>query len=80
MSEPCHFAVVRERGPGWDHLRPLDSHITHLIEDGWDGTFVQMQAGHKHGSTTAIYTGVSSDFKNQVLLANIRKQLNPGEV
>jgi len=39
---------------------------------------VQAQAGHRHASTTAIYTGVSSDFKNQVLLANIRKQLQPG--
>ena len=36
---------------------------------------MQAQAGHKYGSTTALYTGVSSDFKNQVLLANIRKQL-----
>lgn len=57
---------------------PRHRHITHLIEDGWDSAFVQAQAGHRHASTTAIYTGVSSDFKNQVLLANIRKQLELG--
>ncbi len=55
------------------------SHITHLIEDGWDGAFVQAQAGHKFGSTTALYAGVSSDYKNQVLLANICKQLTRGD-
>jgi len=76
------FAEYRDRLGLPSELSPhclRHSHITHLIEDGWDGTFVQMQAGHKHGSTTAIYTGVSSDFKNRVLLANIRKQLDPGK-
>ena len=66
-----HLELPRELSPHC--LR--HSHITHLIEDGWDGTFIQSQAGHKHGSTTALYTGVSSDFKNQVLLSNLRKQL-----
>jgi integrase/recombinase XerC len=28
---------------------------------------VQQQVGHAWGSTTAIYTGVSSDYKNRVL-------------
>lgn len=43
------------------------SYVTHLLEDGWDPTFVQHQVGHAWASTTSIYTGVSSDFKNQVL-------------
>ena len=30
MSEPSHFAVVREHGPGWDHLRPLEQ------QHGWE--------------------------------------------
>jgi len=29
--------------------------------------FVQQQVGHAWGSTTALYTGVSSDYKNQAL-------------
>lgn len=43
------------------------SYVTHLAEDGWDGRFVQEQVGHAYASTTAIYTSVSSDFKNRVL-------------
>lgn len=45
------------------------SYVTHLIEDGFDPLFVQQQVGHAWGSTTALYTGVSSDYKNRVLAA-----------
>lgn len=47
------------------------SYVTHLVEDGWDPTFMQQQVGHVWGSTTALYTGVSGDFKNQVLRATL---------
>ena len=43
------------------------SYITHLIEDGFDHLFVQQQVGHSWGSTTAGYTTVGSDYKNQAL-------------
>ena len=43
------------------------SYVTHLIEDGFDGLFVQQQVGHEHASTTSIYTSVSSDYKTRVL-------------
>ena len=43
------------------------SYITHLLEDGWDHLFIQQQVGHAWGSTTAVYTSVSSDFRNQAL-------------
>lgn len=43
------------------------SYITHLIEDGADPKFVQDQAGHRFASTTAIYTGVSTDFMNTMM-------------
>ncbi|MCF7552662.1 tyrosine-type recombinase/integrase [Pseudonocardia sp. WMMC193] len=43
------------------------SYVTHLIEDGFDPFFVQQQVGHRWGSTTALYTGVSGDFKNRML-------------
>jgi site-specific recombinase XerD len=43
------------------------SYVTHLIEDGFDGLFVQHQVGHEHASTTSIYTSVSSDYRTRVL-------------
>ncbi len=43
------------------------AYVTHLIEDGFDAKFVQDQVGHEHASTTALYTGVSSDYRTRVL-------------
>ena len=43
------------------------SYVTHLLEDGFDHLFVQQQVGHAWGATTALYTSVSSDYKNQML-------------
>jgi integrase/recombinase XerC len=51
------------------------SYVTHLIEDGFDPLFVQMQVGHRHASTTAIYTAVSGDFKQRALADALRAQL-----
>ena len=39
------------------------------IEDGYDPLFVQQQVGHCYASTTALYTWVSSDFRNRTLRA-----------
>ena len=41
--------------------------MTHLIEDGVDPGFVQRQVGHLHQSTTAVYTGVSTDYLNTMM-------------
>lgn len=38
-----------------------------MIEAGFPERFVTEQVGHVWGSTTAIYTSVSDDFKNKVL-------------
>lgn len=43
------------------------SYASHLLEDGYDHLFVQQQLGHAWGSTTAIYTSVGADYKNQAL-------------
>lgn len=43
------------------------SYVTHLIEDGFDPLFVQQLVGHRWGSTTALYTGVSGDYRNRTL-------------
>ena len=52
------------------------SYVTHLIEDGFDELFVRMQVGHRFASTTALYTGVSGDYKNQAMRAALRAQLS----
>jgi site-specific recombinase XerD len=56
------------------------SYVTHLIEDGFDPLFVQMQVGHRHASTTAIYTAVNGDYKQRALADALAAQLAPGQV
>ena len=53
------------------------SHVTHLIEDGFDPRFVQEQIGHEHASTTSIYTCVSSDFRTRTLRAALDRAVGP---
>lgn len=63
------------------HLHCLrHAYVTHLIEEGWDGLFVQQQVGHAWGSTTALYSGVSSDYKNTQLRAALAQGLNRGNL
>jgi site-specific recombinase XerD len=64
------FAAYRDALGLPEELSPhclRHAYVTHLVEDGFDPLFVQQQVGHAWGSTTAIYTGVSSDYKNRVL-------------
>lgn len=49
------------------------SYVTHLIEFGYPEHFVTEQVGHRWGSTTAIYTSVSNDFKNKALQAALAR-------
>ncbi|MDQ1444682.1 MAG: integrase/recombinase XerC [Acidimicrobiaceae bacterium] len=65
--------LPRELGPHC--LR--HSYVTHLIEDGFEPLFVQQQVGHAWASTTAIYTGVGSDFKNKALREILDRRLGP---
>lgn len=69
--------------PGLDLHSFRRSYVTHLIEEGWDAKFVQDQAGHDYASTTALYTGVSSDFRTRtirrVLDKTVRNALAPEE-
>ncbi|MEV5506557.1 tyrosine-type recombinase/integrase [Streptomyces orinoci] len=43
------------------------SNITHLVEFDYPERFVQDQSGHLYASTTAIYTGVSDEYRNRLL-------------
>jgi site-specific recombinase XerC len=47
------------------------SYVSHLVEAGYPERFVTEQVGHAWGSTTAIYTSVSDDFKNRVMDAAV---------
>jgi len=51
------------------------SYVTHLLEDGWDELFVRSQVGHRWASTTAIYTFVSGDYKNEAMRRALTAQL-----
>ncbi|MGH2660594.1 MAG: tyrosine-type recombinase/integrase, partial [Actinomycetota bacterium] len=76
------FAAYRETLglPGELGLHCLrHSYVTHLIEDGVDPYFVQQQVGHRWGSTTALYTGVSSDYKNRVLRVALDRAFADGD-
>ena len=53
------------------------SYVTHLIEDGYDPLFVQHQVGHLWGSTTALYTGVSTDYKNRLIREALDRAFAP---
>ena len=75
------FAAYREELGLPEELTPHSlrhSYVTHLIEDGWDELFVRMQVGHRFASTTALYTGVSGDYKNEVIRRALRDQLAAG--
>jgi site-specific recombinase XerD len=52
------------------------SYVTHLHEEGFDPLFVKEQVGHRYMSTTALYTGVSSDYKQRALAAALDAQLS----
>lgn len=51
------------------------SYITHLTEFGYPARFVQEQVGHSHASTTAIYMGVSNEYRNKLLEASLKNRL-----
>jgi integrase/recombinase XerC len=51
------------------------SYITHLTEFGYPARFVQEQAGHSHAATTAIYMGVSNEYRNKLLETAMKSRL-----
>jgi integrase/recombinase XerC len=72
------FVAVREDA-GLDAALDLHclrhSYITHLTEFGYPARFVQEQVGHSHASTTAIYMGVSNEYRNTLLETALKNRL-----
>jgi integrase/recombinase XerD len=64
------FAVVRQAAGLSEELDlhcVRHSYVTHLIEFDYPERFVQDQVGHAFAATTAIYTGVSDEYRNRLL-------------
>ncbi len=70
------FAAIRDEA-GLDRSLTLHSlrhsYVTHLVEFGYAERFVQEQVGHRHASTTTIYTAVSDDYKRRVINAALTR-------
>ncbi|MEV6331855.1 tyrosine-type recombinase/integrase [Streptomyces sp. NPDC051909] len=49
------------------------SYVTHLIEFDYPERFVQDQVGHAYASTTALYTGVSDEYRNRLLQRSLQR-------
>ncbi|WP_345680231.1 site-specific integrase [Yinghuangia aomiensis] len=74
------FASLRERAglPEVLELHALrHSYVTHLVEFGYPERFVQEQVGHRWGSTTALYTWVSDEFRNRLLEDSLARRARP---
>jgi integrase/recombinase XerC len=75
------FAAYREAlgfGPEIDLHCLRHSYATHLAESGYPERYISEQLGHEAAATTAIYTSVSDDFKNQVLVRALAGAFDPG--
>lgn len=70
------FGAARDQAglpPELDLHSLRHSYVTHLVEFDYPERFVQEQAGHAYASTTAIYTGVSDDYRNRLLERSLRE-------
>jgi len=64
------FEAARAAASLPDQLDPhclRHSYVTHLVEFDYPQRFVQDQVGHVYASTTAIYTGVSDEYRTRLL-------------
>jgi site-specific recombinase XerD len=43
------------------------SYVTHLVEFDYPEKFVSVQVGHEYASTTAIYTGISDEYRARLV-------------
>jgi len=87
VTERCGRLSKRSANEAFENAREaaglpaeLDLHslrhsmITHLVEFDYPERFVQDQAGHAVAATTAIYTGVSDEYRNRLLKSKLTER------
>ncbi|MGY4784677.1 tyrosine-type recombinase/integrase [Rhodococcus opacus] len=70
------FTAVRDAAglePSLDLHCLRHSYITHLVEFDYPEKFVSAQVGHSFAASTAIYTGVSDEYRNRLLQRSLAK-------
>ncbi|MCZ0914064.1 site-specific integrase [Gordonia sp. Swx-4] len=68
------FATARDAAgidPTLDLHSLRHSYVTHLVEFDYPERFIQEQVGHAFSSTTAVYIGVSNEYRNGLLMQSI---------
>lgn len=75
MSQTTHLLNRTQAYPHTASADTSHTYITHLTEFGYPARFVQEQVGHSHASTTAIYMGVSNEYRNTLLEASMKSRL-----
>jgi site-specific recombinase XerD len=69
------FALARDAAglpPEHDLHALRHSYVTHLVEFDYPEKFVSLQVGHGYASTTAIYTGVSDEYRNRLVERSLK--------
>ena len=70
------FTIARDAA-GLDPVLDLHclrhSYVTHLVEFDYPERFVSTQVGHSYAATTAIYTGVSDEYRNRLLRRSLHR-------
>lgn len=70
------FASARDAAgldPALDLHCLRHSYITHLVEFDYPEKFVSSQVGHGYAATTALYTGVSDEYRNRLLQRSLSR-------
>lgn len=68
------FATARDAAgldPRLDLHSLRHSYVTHLVEFDYPERFIQEQVGHAFSSITAVYVGVSNEYRNGLLTQSI---------
>ncbi len=71
------FASVRDDAgidPTLDLHSLRHSYVTHLVEFDYPERFIQEQVGHSFSSTTAIYVGVSNEYRNRLISQSMQSR------
>jgi site-specific recombinase XerD len=71
------FATVRDEAgldPTLDLHSLRHSYVTHLVEFDYPERFIQEQVGHSFSSTTAVYVGVTNEYRNRLISQSMQSR------